>query len=102
MRSLTYTQRFASEHLSIFLQILYRNKQIQEFLNFFIAMFFKKVNGKVLTAKMFQENFIKTVKSFLTGENAYTFMNSVKVSPAYLKSMFVLAMVKQLRIPSFF
>ena len=64
----------------------------------------KKVSGEALTANMFQENFKETVKSFLAEENAYTFMNSIKGSPAYWKSMLsdVLAMVKQLGIPSFF
>ena len=53
---------------------------------------------------MFQDDFKNTVKSFLAEENAYTFMNSIKGSPAYWKNMLsdVLAMVKQLGIPSFF
>ena len=64
----------------------------------------KKVSGQGLTANMFQDDFKNTVKSFLAEENAYTFMNSRKGSPAYWKNMLsdVLAMVKQLGIPSFF
>ena len=64
----------------------------------------KKVSGQGLTANMFQDDFKNTVKSFLAEENAYTFMNSRKGSPAYWINMLsdVLAMVKQLGIPSFF
>ena len=64
----------------------------------------KKVSGVNLTANMFQDNFQETVKSFIADENAYTFMNTIKGSPAYWKNMLsdVLAMVKQLGIPSFF
>ena len=67
-----------------------------------IAM--KKVCGQSLTANMFQDNFKDTVKSFLADENAYSFMNTIKGSPAYWKNTLsdVLAMVKQLGIPSFF
>ena len=100
-RLLNYTQRFASDPDYIFFaNFVSQQTNLRNQIN--IAM--KKVSGEALTANMFQENFKETVKSFLAEENAYTFMNSIKGSPAYWKSMLsdVLAMVKQLGIPSFF
>jgi len=64
----------------------------------------QKVSGQNFTAGMFTNNFRETVKSFVVNDEAYSFMNNVKGSPAYWKHMLsdVLAMVKQLGLPSFF
>ena len=50
------------------------------------------------------ETFRTLSKIFVANEDAYSFMSSVKGSAAYWKNMLsdVLAMVKQLGIPSFF
>ena len=52
---------------------------------------------------MLTNNFKERVRNFVANEEAYTFMNTVKGSPAYWKNMLsdVLAMVKQLGIPYF-
>ena len=86
--------------LTIFSFLLSQQTNLRNQIN--IAM--KKVSGQGLTANMFQDDFKNTVKSFLAEENAYTFMNSIKGSPAYWINMLsdILAMVKQLGIPSFF
>ena len=100
-RLLNYTQRFASDPDYIFFaNFLSQQINLRNQIN--IAM--KKVCGQSLTANMFQDNFKDTVKSFLADENAYSFMNAIKGSPAYWKNTLsdVLAMVKQLGIPSFF
>ena len=53
---------------------------------------------------MFSNNFKEAIKQFVASDQAYRFMNSVKGTPAYWKNMLsdVLAMVKQLGLPSFF
>ena len=63
-----------------------------------------KVSGYNINAGMLTNNFKETVRNFVVNVEAYTFMNIVKVTSAYWKNMLseVLAMVKQLGIPSFF
>ena len=100
-RLLNYTQRFSSDSDYVFFaNFVSQQMNLRNQIN--VAM--KKVSGQNLTANMFQENFKDTVKSFLADENAYSFMNTIKGSPAYWKNTLsdVLAMVKQLGIPSFF
>ena len=100
-RLLNYTQRFTSDPDYIFFaNFVSQQTNLRNQMN--VAM--KKVSGQNFTANMFQDNFQDTVKSFLADENAYTFMNTIKGSPAYWKNMLsdVLSMVKQLGIPSFF
>ena len=66
-----------------------------------IAM--KKVAGAALTAGLLNDNFKERVE-FVASDQAYTFMNTIKGTPAYwkkFKSEF-LAMVRQLGIPPFF
>ena len=53
---------------------------------------------------MLSNNFSETVKSFIAKDDGFNFMNSVKGTPAYWKKFLfeVLAMVKQLGLPTFF
>ena len=100
-RLLNYTQRFASDSDYIFFaNFVSQQTNLRNQMN--IAM--RKVSGKNISAGMLSSNFKETVKNFVVNEEAYTFMNSVKGSAAYWKNMLsdVLAMVKQLGIPSFF
>ena len=98
---LNYTQKFASDSDYIFfahsvMQRIYLNNQIN------IAM--RKVSANTLTAGMLSKNFKNTVKEFIAHDNAYAFMNTIKGTPAYWKKFQceVLAMVKQLGVPTFF
>ena len=49
-------------------------------------------------------NFTDTVKSFIAKDEGYSFMSPIKGTPAYWKKFLseVLAMVKQLGLPTFF
>ena len=64
----------------------------------------KKISGNNLTAGMFSQNFKETVKTFIANDEAFNFMNTMKGTPAYWKKFLleVLAMVKQLGVPTFF
>ena len=64
----------------------------------------QKVKSGQLTAGMLSRNFKESVKSFVANDEAYSFMNTVKGTPAYWKRFLfeVLAMVKQLGLPTFF
>ena len=65
----------------------------------------KKVTVNVnMTAGMLGQNFEQTVKNCIASDKAYKFMTTVKGTPAYWQHMLsdVLAMVKQLGIPSYF
>ena len=64
----------------------------------------KKVCTNQLTAGMLSSNFSDTVKSFIAKDEGYNFMNSIKGTPGYWKKFLfeVLAMVKQLGLPTFF
>ena len=57
-----------------------------------------------ITAGVLPQNFLDTVKSFIGNGEAYQFVNTIKGTPAYWKRFLykVLAMVKQLGIPTFF
>lgn len=63
----------------------------------------RKVASTNLTAGMMNESFKKKVKEFVASDQAYTFMSSIKGTPAYWKKFKseCLAMMKQLGIPSF-
>ena len=64
----------------------------------------KKVAGAALTAGLLNDNFKERVKSFVVSDQAYTFMNTIKGTPAYWKKFKseCLAMLRQLGIPTFF
>ena len=63
-----------------------------------------KVTSSQLAAGMLSSNFNEKLKEFITSNQAFTFMNSIKGTPAYWKKFFfdVLAMVKQLGVVTFF
>jgi len=62
-----------------------------------------KVKGDI-NAGQLQRNYKQTVRSFISQDKAYTFMKSVKGTPAYWKNFLydVLAIVKQLGLRTFF
>ena len=64
----------------------------------------KKVCSGHLTPGVLSQNFSETVKSFIVNNEEHHFMNTIKDTPAYwIKFLYeVLAMVKQLRLPTFF
>ena len=100
-RLLNYTQRFAGDADYIFFaNFVSQQTNLRNQIN--VAM--RKVSGSNINAGMLTDNFKERVRNFVANEEAYTFMNTVKGSPAYWKNMLsdVLAMVKQLGIPSFF
>ena len=100
-RLLNYKQKFASDADYIFFaHSLYQQLTLTGKMN--IAM--KKVSGSQLSAGMLSTNFKETVKTFIANDEAYRFMSSVKGTPAYWKKFLfeVLAMVKNLGLPTFF
>ena len=64
----------------------------------------RKVTPSQLTTGMLSSNFNEEMKEFIASGHAFTFMNSIKGTPAYWKKLLfdVLAMVKQLGVPTFF
>ena len=64
----------------------------------------RKVTSNQLTAGMLSSNFNGKVKDFIASDQAFTFMNSIKGTPAYFKKFLfdVLAMVKQLAVSTYF
>ena len=64
----------------------------------------RKITSSQLTAAMLSSNFNEKVKEFIASDQAFTFMNSIKGTPAFSKKFLfdVLAMVKQLGVPTFF
>ena len=99
-RLLNYTQRFSSNADYIFFAH-YILQQTNLFNQIHIAT--KKVKGNI-TAGQLQTNFNQTINTFLCEDQGYTFMNSIKGTPAYWKKFLydVLAMVKQLGLPTYF
>ena len=97
---LNYKQIFSSDSDYIFyalsvMQQLNLNSQIN------IVM---KICTNNVTAGMLSNNFTDTVKSFIAKDEGYSFMSPIKGTPAYWKKFLseVLAMVKQLGLPTFF
>ena len=99
-RLLNYSQRFASNGDYIFFAH-YVMQQINLFNQINIAL--TKMNGNI-NAGQLQNNLKETVRSFISEDKGYTFMKAVKGTPAYWKQFLydVLAMVKQLGLPTFF
>ena len=64
----------------------------------------KKVISNNLTAGMLSENFKQRVKELIAKDKVFSFMSSIKGTPAYWKNFLhqVLAMVRQLGTPTFF
>ena len=63
-----------------------------------------KIEPGTLTAGTVKINFKRTIERFIASENAFSLISSVKGTPAYWKQFLydVLAMVKQLGIPTHF
>ena len=61
-----------------------------------------KIKPGTFTAGVVKSNFKGIIERFVARDNAFSFMSSVKGTPSYWKQFFydVLAMVKQLGIPS--
>jgi len=64
----------------------------------------QKVRADGVTAGMMSANYKERVRAFIASDDAFTFMNTLKGTPAYWKRFLfeVLAMVKQLGLPTFF
>ena len=65
----------------------------------------RKVSGVSLNAGVLNNScFNETVKQWVSNDQAFRFMSSVKGTPSYWKNVKsgVLAMVKQLGVPTFF
>ena len=57
-----------------------------------------------MTAQILTNNFLETMRTFLSKNEAYQFMDNINGTPAYWKKFLceVLSMVKQLGLPIFF
>ena len=101
-RLLNYCQKFASDTDYIFFaRNILQNLSLKEQIN--IAMW--KVSGVSLNAGILSNScFNETVKQWVANNRAFRFMGSVKGTPSYWKKFKaeVLAMVKQLGVPTFF
>ena len=64
----------------------------------------QKVRVIQINAGTVKQNYKESAKRLLSSENAYSFMSSLKVTSTYWKQFLfeVLAMVKQLGIPTYF
>ena len=100
-RLLNYKQKFSSDSDYIF----YALSVIQQLnLNSQINVAMKKVRTNQITAGMLSNNFESTIKSCIAKDEGFSFMSSIKGTPAYWKTFLaeVLAMAKQLGLPTFF
>ena len=100
-RLLHYTQNFPSDNdYIIFAHTVSQKLQLSSQIN--IGM--KKVLSNYLTAGMLSKIYKQRVQEFIAKDKAFTFMSSIKGTPAYWKKFLhqVLAMVKQLGTPKFF
>ena len=100
-RLLNYKKKFASDADYIFFALSVM-KQLN--LNSQINIATKKVSSNSLTAGMLSNNFSEPIKSFIAKDEGFNFMNPIKGTPAYWKRFLfeVLAMVKQLGLPTYF
>ena len=98
-RLLNYTQKCSADYI-FFGHSVTQHLNLNSRIN--IAM--QKVTTNQLTAGMLSRNFKESVKSFVAKDEAYNFINTIKGTPAYWKRFIfeVLAMVKQLDLPTFF
>ena len=67
-------------------------------------MLCRKIKPRTLTADLVKRNFKGTIERCVASHNALSFMSSVKEIPTYSKQFLydVLAIVKQLKIPTYF
>ena len=100
-RLLNHNQIFASDPDYIFFaRSVYEQYLLRSSINF--AM--HKVKPGQLTAGTIKQNYRGTIDRYVASDNAFSFMSQVKGTPAYWKQFLfdVLAMVKQLGIPTYF
>jgi len=100
-RLLNYSQKYSSDSDYIF----YAQSLMQHLnLNNSINTALKKIQTEGLTAGRLSQNFKDTISNLVANNNAYSFMSNLKGTPAYWKKFLyeVLAMVKQLGLPTFF
>ena len=100
-KMLHYTQKFASDNDYIFFaHTVLQKVQLSSQIN--IAM--KKGLSNDLTAGMLSKNFKQRVQEFIAKDKAFSFMSSIKGTPAYWEKILhqFLAMVEQLGTPTFF
>ena len=100
-RLLNFDQYFASDADYIFfVRSVCEQYHLRSTFNF--AM--HKIKPGTLTAGAVKSNFKKAVERFVASDNSFSFMSSVKGTPAYWKQFLydVLAMVKQLGILTYF
>ena len=62
----------------------------------------QKIKSNNLTAGNLSQNYTEIIKSLIANNEAFNFMNTLKGTPAYWKSLEVFAMIKQLGLPTFF
>lgn len=100
-RLLNYTQRFSSDSDYIFFAL--SSMQLIN-LNSCINIAMKKVAGAQLTAGNLSSDFENKMQTFIAEDKSFRFMAPMKGTPAYWKRFLqeVLAMVKQLGLPTFF
>ena len=100
-RLLNFNQYFASDaDYTFFARSVYEQHHLRSTINF--AM--HKIKPGTLTAGPVKSNFKETVERFVASDNAFFLMSSVKGTSACRKQFLydVLAMVKQLGIPTYF
>ena len=100
-RLLNFNKHFASDTDYIFFaRSVYEQYHLRSSTNFAVH----KIEPGTLTAGTVKNNFKRTIERFIASENAFSLISSVKGTPAYWKQFLydVLAMVKQLGIPTYF
>ena len=87
-------------HIIFFARSAYEQDHLRSSVTF--AM--HKIKPSTLTAGTINSSFKETIETFVARDNAFLFMSSAKGTPAYWKQSLydVLAMVKQLGIPTYF
>ena len=99
-RLLHYSGRFAtnSEYL-FFAQFVLEQKKVADSIN--IAL--KKIQGQPITASQIKSN-VNKLKSMVCQDQAYLFLRQIPGTPPYWQKILyeVVAMVKQLGIPTWF
>ena len=85
--------------------ILFAHSVMQKiYLKNYISITMRKVTSNKMSTGTLNENFKSTVKQFIIQDKAYSFMNTIKGTPAYWKKFQheALALVKQLGISKIF
>ena len=86
LRNFTENSSFDSDHI-FFVQSVIKKLNLSNHIN--IAM--RNVTSNQLTAGLLSSNFNEKIKEFIASDQAFTFMNNIKGTPAYWKKNFVLS-----------